>query len=59
MAFHAVVAELVVEIRGKVGNNKLGNNKLGTRKLLPLIKEQLKKRGATLCRDELFDIMDR
>lgn len=53
LAFGTVVAELVTEIRGRVGNQKLG-----TRKLLPLINEQLEKQGLSVGRDQLFGIMD-
>ncbi len=53
IAFHSIMADLVTEIRRRIGNQKLG-----TRKLLPLIKEQLDKQGLNIGRDQLFDIMD-
>lgn len=53
LAFGEVVAELITEIRGRVGNQKLG-----TRKLLPLINEQLEKQRLSVGRDQLFGIMD-
>lgn len=53
LAFSEVVAELVSEIRDRVGNQKLG-----ARKLLPLINEQLKKQSLSVGRDQLFHIMD-
>lgn len=53
LAFSEVVAELVAEIRDRVGNQRLG-----ARKLLPLVNEQLKKQGLSVGRDQLFQIMD-
>ena len=53
LAFATIVAELVVETRDRVGNQRLG-----TRKLLPLINEQLGKQGMYIGRDQLFGIMD-
>lgn len=53
LIFSEVVAELVVEIRDRVGNQKLG-----TRKLLPLINEQLEQQSLSVGRDQLFSIMD-
>ncbi|WP_420575372.1 IS3 family transposase [Ekhidna sp.] len=52
-AFYTIVAELVTEIRARVGNQRLGS-----RKLLPLLNEQLSKQGMSVGRDQLFDIMD-
>jgi len=53
VAFHSIVADLIIDIR-----NKIGNQKLGTRKLLPLVNEQLEKQGLSIGRDQLFDVMD-
>lgn len=53
LSLHAIVAELVSEIRLRIGNEKLGS-----RKLLPLVNEQLVKQGLSIGRDQLFDIMD-
>lgn len=53
LAFDSVVAELITEIRDKVGNQKLG-----ARKLLPLINEQLNKENLSIGRDQLFLLMD-
>ena len=53
LAFSEVVAELVGEVRDRVGNQKLG-----ARKLLPLINEQLEKQSLSVGRDQLFQIMD-
>lgn len=53
IAFGAIVADLAVEVRKDVKNEKLG-----TRKLLPLINEQLAKQGLSIGRDQLFDVLD-
>ncbi len=53
LTFATIVAELVVETRDRVGNQRLG-----ARKLLPLINEQLGKQGLYIGRDQLFLIMD-
>ncbi|WP_258102386.1 IS3 family transposase [Marinoscillum pacificum] len=53
LSFHAIVADLVVEIRSKINNEKLG-----CRKLHPLINEQLSKQGLSVGRDQLFEIMN-
>lgn len=53
LAISQIVAELVSEVRDQIGNHKLG-----ARKLLPLINEQLDKKGLRIGRDQLFDIMD-
>lgn len=53
MAFHTIVAELVIEIRKRIDNQKLG-----ARKLLPLIKEELDNQKLSIGRDQLFDIME-
>lgn len=53
MTFHAIVAELVTEIRLRIGNEKLGS-----RKLQPLVNEQLAKQELSIGRDQLFDIMN-
>lgn len=53
LSFHAIVADLVIEIRQKIGNEKLGS-----RKLQPLINEQLTLQGLSVGRDQLFDIMN-
>ena len=49
----AIVSQLVIELRIKIGNHKIGG-----RKLLPLINEQLAKSGLQIGRDRLFDIME-
>lgn len=52
-AFNALIADLVVDIRQSIENNKLG-----ARKLLPLINKELRKEGLSIGRDHLFNIMD-
>lgn len=53
LAFGKVVAELVIDIRKYVDNDRLG-----ARKLLPLVNEQLQLDGLCIGRDQLLDIMD-
>lgn len=53
LAFGKIVADLVIDIRKYVNNDRLG-----ARKLLPLVNEQLQRDCLSIGRDQLFDIMD-